>query len=243
MAKGKKPPNQFLLSDIDPLSFLEVIEAYAAGATVEPDSPFQQMTAMSFARVAEGAVYQHRANLPNGRVGEYTLRAQKLMENALAEACFSGGVHWTLAHVKSVSANEAESVRANLDLHDEEVRRNAARQCALILKEIAEAARRKGVKGRPPAASGDDKLALWDSMLLRDAVALVAPGKEGDRDAISEQIPTVARTYLRLGQLPWRGETLQDCVDIHSDRVRRRLDGMPKTTKDFRGFSIKRREQ
>lgn len=242
MARGKRPPNPLMESDADLLSFLDVVEAYAGGAELESDCPMQQMTAVSYARLAEAAVHQHRADLPNGRVGEYTLRAQRLVENALAEECFSSGARWAAARMGVGSSALAAAAIAELDVHDEDVRRGAARHCAIILKEIASFIERKGLRGRPQAATATDKLALWDSMILRDAAAQVAPAEEGNLDAVSSQVPTVVRNYLRLGQLPWRGETFQDCVDIHCDRVRRRLESLPKTTKSFRGFSIKRRD-
>lgn len=243
MARGKKPANPLMEADDDLLSFLDVIEAYGSGAAVEPDCPLQQVAAIAFARIAEGAVHQHRANLPNGSVGEYTSRAKWLMENALAEACFSSGARWALVQAVSTLVNERDTLTGDIDAHDEEVKRGAARQCALILKDIAAAIDRKGKRGRPPAAKTDGILALWDSMILRDACNSVAPNKTRDRAAIAEQIPKVVRQYLLLGQLPWQGCTEQDSVDIHARRIRRHLDALPRTTRDFRGFSIKRREQ
>jgi hypothetical protein len=37
-------------------------------------------------------------------------------------------------------------------------------------------------------------------------------------------VPEVVREMLRLGQLPWLGETEQECIERHSKRLRGNLD-------------------
>jgi hypothetical protein len=243
MARGKKPPDWSLEADEDPIAFLELIEVYASGAPVEPGTPILAMTAVTFARLAEGAVYRHRGDLPNGRVGEYQLRAQRLVESALAEECFSSGARFISANASTLAAEERERIDAQLLAHDDLVRRNSAQHCALIMREIRDAIARKGKKGRPSHAPAGSLAALLDAMILRDAAKQVEPNLHSDPEAIAAEIPNVVRTLLRLGQLPWRGETEQQAVDIHAERVRRHMDFVLNNTKDLRGFSIKRRVQ
>ncbi len=110
------------------------------------------------------------------------------------------------------------------------------------LREIEKFVLRHGKRGKPVGARASDLLSLWDSMALHDALALVAPGQGDKRDAIAEKVSTVVRTYIKFGHLPWRGETHQQCVDIHTRRIVRLLDSLPMTSRSYRGFSIIRRE-
>jgi len=245
VSQGKKPPNPYLLTDSELLEYIELIEVFGSGAQTAHDASIAGMTAIQFARLAEGAVYANKAHFPNGRIGEFQLRAQRLMENCIAEECSNSGSRFMLESLREagvVAANVFSEKLAELTTSQEAARRGAAAQCAAILREIEKFVLRHGKRGKPVGARASDLLSLWDSMALHDALALVAPGQGDKRDAIAEKVSTVVRTYIKFGHLPWRGETHQQCVDIHTRRIVRLLDSLPMTSRSYRGFSIIRRE-
>lgn len=242
MARGKKPPNPLMQSDLDPLGFLDVVAAYAGGATLEPDCPMQEMTAVQFARLAESAVDRHRANLPPGKVGHYRERAQSLMEECLARVGYSLGALRMLEELTEIAPAKREELTASIQKDRDVLARGAAGYCAVIMREITAALERKGIKGRPPS-SQNDYTAMIDAEMLHEAVNAVPLGIVATRDVVAEGIPGIVRNWFHMGHLRKLGDTEQDCIDAHSLRLRRKLDALPDKVKDWRGFSIKRRVQ
>jgi hypothetical protein len=230
MARGKKPPNPLYEADGDLLEHLEIVEAIGNGASIELDAPVRRLTAVSFGRIAEGAVEQNASVIRQGKVGEFRNRARRLIEGALAEECFVSGMRKTLNLLFDRGDISRAAYTENVAIfhgHYEDMWRKAALQCALILIEIEAMRIRKGRAGRPPQSANGDALArLLDSSILKDAANSVL--NRNDYEAILAAIPTVVREHLRLGNLRMLGETEQEAVDRHSKRIRASFDALIK---------------
>jgi hypothetical protein len=240
--RGSKPSNPLHQSDVDLLEFTDLIEAIGQGAKIEEGSPLSSLTAISFARIAESAVENNAGILRQGTVSEFRRSARVMLDSALAEECWLSGFRKgleALFQTGDISAAVLESRLSAFPARYEELRRNAALHCSLILKKIDARRSRTGSRGRPKAAANGDALAkLLDSMILKDA-SLKA--RENSHDAISSAIPDVVREYMRLGQLRQLGGTEQESVDRHSRRLRALLDNLVRSPPTRGGFSIIRK--
>ena len=245
MARGKKPPDPNLESDIDRVEFLPLIKAIGDGANIEPDAPIRHLTAVSFARLAEAAVEQNRTYIPK-RVGDFRRRARNMIESALVEECWLSGARASLETLLATNDISAEAYANKIELfgaHYDEVWRKAALHCALILEEMQQVRLRKGIKGSPKGSRhGDALVQMLDLQILGDAINRVPEADRTKRDAIASRIPEIVREFMRLGQLRYLGSTNQESVDRHSKRLRNLLDRLPNTTR-LGGFSIIRKDQ
>jgi len=247
VAPGKKPRDPLLDSDIDFLIYTDQIEAIGQGVAIEPDNSWRMITPILFGRVAKAAVENSSADLRQGMVGQFRKRALNLAEMALAEACLILGGRSELEGLLKqgdISAQVALNRHSHLMAHHEQVWRNAASHCALILRDIEKAVRQKGTKGRPPASRNGDQLARLLDFEILDRVGGAArqlqPKTVPDRNSVAAAIPAVVRELVRLGQLRRLGETEQESVDRHSKRLRVVLDGQIKAAG---GSSIIRKAQ
>jgi hypothetical protein len=232
VAQGKKPPNPLYASDIDPLEYIELLDAIGGGAELGADAPIRRLTAVSFARLAEAAVEQNSKDLRQGSVGEFRTRARTFLESALAEECWFSGARASLDTLLETRDIRHEAFVAKVELfepHYETMWREASRHCSLILSDIRISRARKGVKGRPMESRNGDALAqLLDSAILHDAVQAVPPGRPVDQQAVSQAIPSAVRVWTRLGQLRRLGDTEQEHVAYHTARLRALLEHLVK---------------
>jgi hypothetical protein len=247
MARGKKPPDKNRISDTDLLEHIPMLEAISRpDTTIEPGVSVLELTSISFARIAEGAVEQHAKSLRQGEPSKLRKRARVLIESTLAEACYISGHRHVLNHLhadNTLSTERYDGMQASISEREQNIWRKAAGQVAIILREIESQISRKGKKGKPQGAgSADALLSLLDSAVLRDAALAAGPENSRDRKAISAVIPDVVREYLRLGQLRILGGTEQEAVDRHAKRLRNQLNNVLKNP-PVGGSSIIRKAQ
>jgi hypothetical protein len=246
MARGARLPDPALQSDVDLLSFIDIIESIGRGAFVEPDAPVRRLTAVQFGRIAEVAVENNAGALRQGTVGEYRKRARHIIDAALVEEGWISGIRFALDWLLEsgyISPQVFLVLSGMPEAHSTDIWRKAASNCALILRDIEKARARTGGKGRPAASPNGDALArLLDSEIIWDAVRSLPPGTQADRDTVAAAIPAMVRKYSRLGQPRRLGETEQEHVDRHSKRLREQLDRVLANPPSG-GFSIIRKSK
>jgi hypothetical protein len=226
MPKGMRTLSAKDISNEDLLNWLPTLEAVArSDTTISSDAPILEVSALSFARVAECAVEQHSKSLRQGSVTTFRRRARYLIESTLCEALYLAG------HRSCLNALNTEGVlpfQRHVELmelcasQEQEVWRTAANGAALILRDIEARIVRKEKVGRPKEAQSSDVLVrLFDSEILK--VASDSCGLKPSKSQVDVAIPRVVRKYLEDGKLRWLGSTEKEAVDRHSKRLRVRL--------------------
>jgi hypothetical protein len=232
MTKGKRPVDPGLQSDTDLLDWIPILEAISRPDTIiEPDAPILQLSAISIARLAEGAVEQHAPSIRQGKTTDYRKRARRLIESTLCEAMYING-HRTavnaLASEGLVPQKRHEELIVLFSEREKFAWRTAAHLAATLLSEIKGHQSRRGVKGKPDGAvSVDALMQLVDSEIMK--VASDRCGPNSTKEVLEATFPSVVREYLENGRLNWLGDTEQQAVDRHSKRIRQRSHALLKS--------------
>jgi hypothetical protein len=222
MARGGRRKEKKDDIDSDILEYLPTLLALSRPQTViEPNSPVLEISAVSFARVAEAAVEQHVRSLRRGSISEYRRRARRLIEGVLGEERFHSGRRHELQRLGDDGLLSADTIKEGLQSVEERERviwRLAAGDAAEILRDIKARKERIGKKGRAAGSGTTDKLLRrQDTEILKEAAAHAA---SKTRAGIAAAIPPIVRERLRRGQLRTLGTTTQEAVDRHSKRLR-----------------------
>ena len=252
MTRGKKSLDPADCPDIELLTLLPHLEAMALPDTVIEWKEFDtNVTALVIARIVECAVEQHSDVFRKDEAFQFRRRARILVEGAFGEATYLGGrldeIN-RLVGVGVISFEQFRDLTYPLRIMELEIRRKAAGIAAQILGDLYKKIRRRGIKGKPKGVrnSGVDLWDWQDSAVVRTAITMAGPERNGDVEAVAELIPAAVREAMRLGHLTrnigagGRVSDEQDQIDRHTKRIRRLWENMVMLHKGG-GFVIKRK--
>jgi hypothetical protein len=212
VARGKKPVDARLISDIDLMTMRQQIQAVANGAP-------SVLNIMQFSRLNEGIIAQYREQIPVKKRAEIDKSVAIIMEHAISITCILKGEQLTLLrmHEKDfVKTDNGNRHLAEIYFVEQHYLKIAANQTLSMFEIIANSISGTQKIGRPSGSFNANNEQDW--LLIIAALERLTPDRNNHESHI-EEIRHVVAEAVKSGQLDIRGETQKGSIDTHAKRL------------------------